>query len=434
MSNARMSHLLFGLGVFAAFLSSGTARASCSGTISFGQQNGPCGGSAYCYVVSPGVSTTESILGSFWSLATGNPTVGAGDDNGFWQAQETWLQQYGSVSSITGTWSSSSAIDGCIAGRVPPGESSEVMVVGLSDTDALGKTGYFAVAAAGRHPGAFPEFDFAPGIGMDIDLVPIPTPRLLWSGHVFSFLPIRPEGVAPGFYSDGSATLTQAIRGYRIYHQNKFSWEAPPTDRRGSAWTETSPVVPLGQPWSGTMEFCTGEFDVTYFAVALAFDGGFETQHVSRDVRLNPCIPESVFDQDGDGWLPDDGGDCNDFDPTIHPGAPETNDGLDNQCGYEPGSGSIDEISGVTGFYHAADKTRLSWSSQYQASLYEVSRSDRPDFAGPCPTSTTIRTIWIDRDVPPSRGVFYYLVRAVAPHVGSWGTRSSGVERTNVCE
>ena len=46
---------------------------------------------------------------------------------------------------------------------------------------------------------------------------------------------------------------------------------------------------------------------------------------------------EPIIDRDGDGYTIDDG-DCNDYDPSIHPGAPEVCDGIDNNC-----NGAVDE-------------------------------------------------------------------------------------------
>lgn len=52
-----------------------------------------------------------------------------------------------------------------------------------------------------------------------------------------------------------------------------------------------------------------------------------------------PDFP-SFIDMDGDAYTTDQG-DCNDADPTVHPGAPELEDGVDNDC-----DGAIDEGTG----------------------------------------------------------------------------------------
>lgn len=145
-----------------------------------------------------------------------------------------------------------------------------------------------------------------------------------------------------------------------------------------------------------------------------------------------PILPPAEGDADGDGFMAC-GGDCDDADPSTHPGAPETNDGRDNQCPGEPGSGSVDEISGDCGFHDPDDPTLYSWPPQPGASAYRIARSPVPDFSSGCVVFDAAAAIWIDPDPPPLSGAHYYLVRSIAPLAGSWGTDSTGRERAPAC-
>lgn len=406
------------------------AKASCLGveTGKFAQLSTACGaGTAYCYIQSPGSNTTGSIAGAFWAVGSGNPVLGAGNDNGAWQPQDQWLQPAEPGVWLNGDWSSSPLIDGCINGA-----ATQIMGVGLSDQDIFGSRGFFAAAAVSRHPGSFPEFDFSGGIQRDILLAPIPRPRFFISPTSIQVFHPSLTDLTRGFYSDGAAALNQVIVGYRIYM--RVGWPVPP-DRRRSSWTALSPVLGLNQDWGSSQCFCCGGPGSLAFATALVFSGGFESEHVSQHVAVNVCIPEHSQDLDADGHLPPEmgGDDCNDDDPTVYPGAPEVNDGRDNQCPGGAGYGSVDEISGLSGFYHPGDKAKFTWWYQDGATLYALARSDQADFGGSCTTATTPLTIFTDHDEPPPGEAFHYLVQAAAPYVGSWGTRSGGVERAVLC-
>src|SRR5687768_3232839 len=54
-----------------------------------------------------------------------------------------------------------------------------------------------------------------------------------------------------------------------------------------------------------------------------------------------PPITPAVEDADNDGYT-SEGGDCNDDDASSYPGAPEVDDGRDNDC-----DGQIDEDTGT---------------------------------------------------------------------------------------
>ncbi|HEX5045130.1 MAG TPA: hypothetical protein VFV75_19705 [Candidatus Polarisedimenticolaceae bacterium] len=415
-----------------AMLVAGPARASCM-SMSFGQLTPACdGGTAYCYLRSPGMNATATILGSFWSLGFGNPAPGMGSDNGTWAPEEQWLRGTPAGIYLAGGWEDP-RVDGCIAGQIPPGESAEIMTVAVSDTDVFNKEGFFAAAAVSRHAAAQTQFDFAQWIQEDILLAAIPLPPLGAGPTGALVQPVRAQDVEPGFYTDGAAVLSQVIVGYRVYYRDALY---PPQDRHRSAWSVFSPVVPLGQPYSVSRCFCCGENGyILHFAVALVFANGFETEYVSRSRTVYPCNPEAVFDLDGDGDGPPGyfGNDCNDDDDTIYTNAPEINDGRDNQCPGNPGYGSIDEVSGLSGFYHPGDKNKFTWHSQNGASGYDVARSHAPQFTGACTTWETPLGSFTDAEDPPPNATFYYLVHAAAPHAGSWGTGVQDAERTVDC-
>jgi hypothetical protein len=136
------------------------------------------------------------------------------------------------------------------------------------------------------------------------------------------------------------------------------------------------------------------------------------------------------FDGDGAG----DPCDCSPSDPTTYPGAPETNDGQDNQCFGDPGFGLVDEVSGLMGFYNPADNTELSWRTQAGATHYQVIRADTQDFSSGCTLfPQTPHAFFVDTETPLEGG-FYFLVRATLPNLGSWGADASGVERVLLCD
>jgi FG-GAP-like repeat/Putative metal-binding motif len=170
-----------------------------------------------------------------------------------------------------------------------------------------------------------------------------------------------------------------------------------------------------------------------------------------------PVIPPAEADLDADGFLSCSpytgrgrvrrrpvlptpppgvirgGSDCNDDEAATYPGAPEVNDGLDNQCPGDPGFGLVDEIQATVGFLDPDDPDALWWAPQAGATLYQVLRSPSPLFDAACLTSTVSSPVWVDPELPAPGGVHFYLVRALAPDTGTWGASSVGVERVIVC-
>jgi len=119
---------------------------------------------------------------------------------------------------------------------------------------------------------------------------------------------------------------------------------------------------------------------------------------------------------------------CDDGEATIYPGAPEVNDGLDNQCPIDLGYGQTDEIEGS--LVVMADE--VCWNAQGGASGYELIRSAEPSFSS-CTSMTTSSTCSNDPVTLMPGEVAYYLVRPNAPFVGDWGFDSMGMPRLPAC-
>ncbi len=140
---------------------------------------------------------------------------------------------------------------------------------------------------------------------------------------------------------------------------------------------------------------------------------------------------DSDDDQDG---MSECQGDCDDADPTLYSGAVELNDGRDNQCLGDPGSGAIDEVSGLAGFDDLAHTSDFCWVQQAGAISYDVKRSGSPSFDSNCRSFlSSPGTCISDSDSPAPGTSFYYLVRAGLNYQGSWGQDSAGAERASVC-
>ncbi len=148
--------------------------------------------------------------------------------------------------------------------------------------------------------------------------------------------------------------------------------------------------------------------------------------------NLRAALARVDSDNDGDGYA-ECRGDCDDARSGTYPNAPETNDGLDNQCPGNSGYGVIDETSGDSGFHNKADRTEYSWPAQSGATKYQVVRSESPRFTSGC-TKWDVTATKLNDTVKPAAGkVFFYLNRPTLPRVGSWGQNSAGQERTGIC-
>ncbi|NIL99971.1 MAG: S8 family serine peptidase [Acidobacteria bacterium] len=148
--------------------------------------------------------------------------------------------------------------------------------------------------------------------------------------------------------------------------------------------------------------------------------------------NLAAALARVDVDNDQDGFA-ECAGDCDDAVLATHPGAPETNDGLDNQCPGEAGFGSVDEVAPDSGFHDPINATSYSWTTQAGATTYEVARSTTSDFSAGCLRWETSGTSIQDAEDPSPGVLFHYLVRALNPFAGSWGQGTTIGERSGAC-
>jgi len=224
--------------------------------------------------------------------------------------------------------------------------------------------------------------------------------------------------------------------------EDYFDLGNDPNQYYTASFSGTSAAAPMGAAASvaiqGVQKACGG-LPLTPTAVrSLLVDTGTAQTtgpypgHIGPRPDLRAALARVDVDNDGDGYK-ECQGDCDDAHAATHPGAVELNDGLDNQCPGERGYGIVDETSGDSGFHNAADKTEYSWPAQAGATLYRVVRSPLRSFASGCVGWDSAQPLLKDVALPAAGSAYYYLNRPIAPHVGSWGMDSGGVERVHVC-
>ncbi len=327
------------LGAFAAALPAGAACPVSSMIWQIPNYSG-----VYTYVRSPGLDSPATYKGSFWALGFGNPANGVGHDNGSlapWDGASGWLHQYPGVPTyLFGDWGSDPRIDGC-AILQPVAQPSRTVVM-LTDQNRAGQIGYYAAACV--QVGQAGHFNFSDGLGgRDIELVPIPRPRVLaWTGLPNALDIVLDLPSTPPVQQDGTCG-SRVITGYKIY-QRMLPWMYPGdgADRvRDADWTLAGGPFPLGAPQTIRVHPPYADEVTIYLATTLVLDSGFETGHVSQSESL--LYYPYCEDYDGDGhhsaWC--GGDDCEDLDSQIHPGAPERCNALDDDCDGQTDEGIV---------------------------------------------------------------------------------------------
>jgi hypothetical protein len=263
------------LGV-AALLIPMNASATCATDISFG--------SYYSFI--QGTSNGPGLRANFWALNGGNPTIGAGADNGSIQETGVWLVTYPAGSqtfAVLSGWGQQQ-YDGCIdAVTTPPNQR---MVMSFSDVDALGNP-TFAVTCTSRDTAAGTQFDFTRPSSAPIALVPAVKPvitnttRNAVTGD--ATITIGVPDFAAGFYTNGSAGCDAAtvIPQFDVYKQQLPRGGAvQPGNDGGTGTTWGAPIATCstsGSPACTVTTTCGTTNCDNVFAVVPHFNSNFTT-------------------------------------------------------------------------------------------------------------------------------------------------------------
>lgn len=278
-----------------AALASTSALAVCPNSSTFGQITYACGGGTlFCYVVSPGESTPESMQASFWTIGSGDPAIGVGNDNGSY-GDDNWMRPYAGSFYMSGDWASGVGIDGC----VDTAPASQQMAAVFSDTDAAGNA-YWAVAAvetAGAAAAVPYDFTFEStgGTPRDINLVAMPNVSISDSRRNATDdtqvdLDIVCPDLTGGYYTgSGAVSADAAIQGCAVFQQ-VLANGAMPQSRAAADWTNIGSVA-NGTTGTVTLDCSSNATGDAYVAIGIAGDSGFTSAYVGADSALIACDP-----------------------------------------------------------------------------------------------------------------------------------------------
>jgi hypothetical protein len=248
-----------------------------------------CGAYAGCTPVS------GAVKGSFWAQGTGDPAVGAGNDNGTFDLVATGGIFYPSFPSygyyagaelFTG-WQPGT--DGCIGG-------SNCLCMLLTDTD--GANTYFAVVGSQSSPTFTTSLEQGgtDGSGLynaPIIMQPVSAPAINGSARVGTDVQLSVSvGPQQGVYMKDGCNCGPT--GYKVLQQIVPRGNMPPSDR-AVGWVDAplagggvQGVNAIGSQIDVQSTCGTADQDV-YLATQLFFDSGFSTSLVSGNSSRVEC-------------------------------------------------------------------------------------------------------------------------------------------------
>jgi hypothetical protein len=278
-------------------------------------------GSYYGYQTGPSVS--PQAVAVYWALTGGNPTLGAGADNGSYIVTLNVAPNYAPLEGVGDyfyprvinegnpmNWQAA-PVDGCITatGSNPTvDDNQQCTCVLVSDTWGVGDaaTSYYAVVSAFRDQ--FNNYNPQTGdsdisIGSDgtpfndIVLAEVPAPRVVGSsgdasGKILNVVSAHDiDHPAP----DNNGDACGCLQGYRILGVVTPSGApAPPRDL--AQWTElqsgsgtAQATTPIGSPTSVRVNCGVGQ--QAYITTVIAFDSGYRGRYVSSNATRVNCDP-----------------------------------------------------------------------------------------------------------------------------------------------
>jgi len=251
------------------------ANAACGSDISFG--------SYYSFVT--GTLNGPALRSNFWSLGSGNPATGAGNDNGGIVETDNWLIPYGpgpNTFAVLSGWGQK-PYDGCPdLGGLP---ATQRMVMTFSDVDGLGNMTY-AIACTSRNTQAGTQFDFTRPSNAPLALVPAQKAAVTNTARVGNeaTITVGVPNFAPGFYSDGSAGCDPAtvIPQFDVYKQQTARGAAPPVDNNvGTGWVLAATCNSSGSPACVVTTACGATNCDNFIAVVPHYNSNFTTAEAS---------------------------------------------------------------------------------------------------------------------------------------------------------
>lgn len=243
-------------------------------------------GALFPYAYSAIPMNTPNGTVDFWSVTSGDPAIGAGDDNGAFDpglggfgAVDFYGSNYNYTTYISTNWAANATIDGCIDSQgLPDARITCVMV-----NDSFEDVGYWAIM--GDQADAGGNFNFGTG---PFTLVPVPKSPLVSTAKNGTGVDVSLNSppVVGGVYGPNGNDCAPA--GYKVYALEVMEGGLPPAGRSRSSWTPLSATVPIGTPTTVTAACDSFPAVDLYVTSTLVFPSGFETNDVSANsVRIS---------------------------------------------------------------------------------------------------------------------------------------------------